>query len=129
MIIRYLPDAFRDLNEALTYYGQRSPDAAQRFVDAIRAEEQTILDFPNIAYAIGEKRRVPIGKAGCAISIDCPKLSHHQFPLRAPYSALGVATRRLLHLSALGQRTEQSVGSAGLGIVSDSETTENGIEA
>lgn len=58
MVIQYLPDAFRDLNEALAYYGQRSPDAAQRFADAIRAEEQAILDFPDIAYAIGEKLRV-----------------------------------------------------------------------
>jgi plasmid stabilization system protein ParE len=56
--IRYLPDALDDLNEALAYYKQRSPNAAQRFVDAVRAEEKTILDFPEIAYPLGGKLRV-----------------------------------------------------------------------
>lgn len=58
MIIRYLPDAFRDLNEALAYYSQRSPDAAQRFADAVRTEEQAILDFPEMAYSLGGKLRI-----------------------------------------------------------------------
>ena len=58
MIIRYLPDAFNDLNEALAYYNLRSPDAAQRFADAVLAEEQAILDFPEMAYSLGGKLRV-----------------------------------------------------------------------
>ena len=58
MIICYLPDAFRDMNEALSYYNQRSPDAAQRFADAVRAEEQAILDFPEMAYSLGGKLRI-----------------------------------------------------------------------
>lgn len=58
MIIRYLPDAFNDLNEALAYYNLRSPDAAQRFADAVHAEEQAILDFPEMAYSLGGKLRV-----------------------------------------------------------------------
>ena len=58
MGIRYLPDAFNDLNEALAYYNQRSPDAARRFADAVRAEEQAILDFPEMAYSLGGTLRV-----------------------------------------------------------------------
>ena len=46
MSIRYLPAAVKDLNEALAYYTQRNVHAAQRFVDAVRASEQTILDSP-----------------------------------------------------------------------------------
>lgn len=58
MGIRYLPDAFNDLNEALAYYNQRSPDAARRFADAVRAEEQAILNFPEMAYSLGGTLRV-----------------------------------------------------------------------
>ncbi|MGH8763475.1 MAG: type II toxin-antitoxin system RelE/ParE family toxin [Nitrosospira sp.] len=53
MIIRYLPDALRDFDEALAYYFERSPDAAQRFAEAVRAEERTIHDFPELAYSPG----------------------------------------------------------------------------
>ena len=58
MIIRYLPDAFRDMNEALAYYSQRSPGATQRFADAVRAEEQAIPDFPETAHSLGGKLRI-----------------------------------------------------------------------
>ena len=58
MSIRYLPAAVKDLNEALAYYTQRNVYAAQRFVDAVRAREQTILDFPEMAYSLGGKLRV-----------------------------------------------------------------------
>ena len=58
MGIRYLPDAFNDLNEALAYYNQRSPDAARRFADAVRAEQHAILDFPEMAYSLGGTLRV-----------------------------------------------------------------------
>ncbi|MBA2659998.1 MAG: type II toxin-antitoxin system RelE/ParE family toxin [Nitrosospira sp.] len=58
MSIRYLPAAVKDLNEALAYYTQRNVHAAQRFLDAVRASEQTILDFPEMAYLLGGKLRV-----------------------------------------------------------------------
>jgi plasmid stabilization system protein ParE len=58
MSIRYHHSAVRDLNEALAYYDQRNAYAAQRFVDAVRAGEQTILDFPEIACSLGGKLRV-----------------------------------------------------------------------
>ena len=58
MSIRYLPGALGDLNEALAYYNERNPSVAQRFADAVRAEEQTILDFPEIAYSLGSKLRI-----------------------------------------------------------------------
>jgi plasmid stabilization system protein ParE len=45
MIIRYLPNALSDLEEALSCFIQRNADAAQRFADAIRAGEQAILVF------------------------------------------------------------------------------------
>lgn len=58
MSIRYLSDAVKDLNEAVAYYNQRNVHAAQRFVDAVRAGEQTLLDFPERAYSLGGKLRV-----------------------------------------------------------------------
>ncbi|MBN9133351.1 MAG: type II toxin-antitoxin system RelE/ParE family toxin [Nitrosospira multiformis] len=58
MNIRYLPGALGDLNEALTYYYERSPNVAQRFANAVRAEERTIRDFPEIAYSLGSNLRI-----------------------------------------------------------------------
>lgn len=58
MSIRYLPGAVVDLNEALAYYSQRNVHAAQRFADAVRAREQAILDFPELAYSLGGMLRV-----------------------------------------------------------------------
>ena len=58
MSIRYLPGTLDDLNEALAYYNERNPDAAQRFANVIRTEEQTILDFPEIALTLGSNLRV-----------------------------------------------------------------------
>lgn len=51
MIIRYLPNALSDLEEALSCFIQRNADAAERFADAIRAGEQAILDFLEKAYS------------------------------------------------------------------------------
>jgi plasmid stabilization system protein ParE len=57
MIIRYLPNALSDLEEALSSI-QSNADAAQRFADTIRAREQAILDFPEKAYSPGGTLRV-----------------------------------------------------------------------
>ncbi|GAB1719200.1 MAG: hypothetical protein NTAFB09_09310 [Nitrosospira sp.] len=35
--------------QPISYYGQCNAYAAQRFVDAVRAAEQTIRDFPEVA--------------------------------------------------------------------------------
>jgi plasmid stabilization system protein ParE len=88
--VRYLPDALDDLNEALAYYKQRSPNAAQRFADAVRAEEQTILEFPEVAYPLGGKLRVlqvtkfpyPLVYLSIEGDILIISVAHHKFCAR-----------------------------------------------
>lgn len=63
MIVRYLRDALRDFDEALAYYLERSPEVAQRFADAVRAEEDMIRDFPQLANSAGGRFHVlPVTK-------------------------------------------------------------------
>ena len=63
MIIRYLPEALNDFDAAMAYYYERSPAAAQRFAEAVRAEERVIRDFPEMAYSLdGRLRNLPVTK-------------------------------------------------------------------
>ena len=58
MKIRYLPGALQDFDEAIAYYQERSPRAAQNLMQAIRTGERLIRDFPELAPSLGRRLRV-----------------------------------------------------------------------
>jgi plasmid stabilization system protein ParE len=47
-----------DLNDTLAYYYQHGPHVAMRFADAVRAGEQDIMGFPEMAYSPSGKLRM-----------------------------------------------------------------------
>jgi len=61
--IRYLPGALQDFDEALAYYHERSPRAAQNLMQAIRVGERLISGFPALAPSLGRRlRALPVSR-------------------------------------------------------------------
>jgi toxin ParE1/3/4 len=58
-----LPGALQDFDEAIAYYHERSPRAAQNLMQAIRAGERLIRDFPALAPTLGHRlRALPVSR-------------------------------------------------------------------
>ncbi|MFM9958936.1 MAG: type II toxin-antitoxin system RelE/ParE family toxin [Phycisphaerales bacterium] len=73
-MIRYLPSADLTLEHHAAYIGERNPDAATRFLQAVRAAVSTLADNPRKAPAIDfeEHRLFEIR------SLGVPGFRHHR---------------------------------------------------
>ncbi|MBI5936261.1 MAG: type II toxin-antitoxin system RelE/ParE family toxin [Betaproteobacteria bacterium] len=58
MKVRYLPDALRELQEAVAYYHARNPVVARRFADMARMGERLVSEFPEASPKLDESLRV-----------------------------------------------------------------------
>ncbi len=58
MRVRYLPDALREMHEAVAWYHERNPMAARRFAEMIRMSERLISEFPGASPQLAEGQRI-----------------------------------------------------------------------